>query len=248
MKYAKVTFAGPPAPDGVDASGNPFPAPVRTAANTVVVGEPVYPSSRPNRPWSDEILADPELALADRCPAAFRGVGWWPVTDLSPQLGMLETHGPAVLTVDPINRRVTAMAPVIQPSPEALAEAYDLIEIELHRRIDSEAENRRLDFITPGDGQAQTYRVKALEAEAIVAGATPSKTDHPFVWKEADALGVSTEARARAILAKQDAWASIGSDIEAARQGAKAAVSKAKGDKKLMESAAAVYWTTVGMI
>ena len=191
---------------------------------------------------------DATIVTSDPCPDGARGFAWWPVVDLSPPLGLLETQGAPEHSVDIEGRRVSALAPVIPPTGEALAVAYDLIEIELHRRIDSEAENRRLDFITSGDGQAQTYRVKTIEAEAIVAGATPSKTDHPFVWKEADALGVSTEARARAILAKQDAWASIGSDIEAARQGAKAAVSKAKGDKKLMESVAAVDWTTVGMI
>ena len=185
---------------------------------------------------------------SDPCPDGARGFAWWPVFSLSPPLGLLETHGEAVLTVDQTNRRVSTRVPIIAPSADSLAAEYGRIEAELHRRIDIEAENRRLDFITPGDGQAQTYRVKAIEAEAIVAGATPSKTDHPFVWKEAAALDVTPEIRAIEILAMRDAWASIGSDIEAVRQGAKAAVTKAKGNKHSMEAAAAVDWAAVGVI
>ena len=191
---------------------------------------------------------DATIVTSDPCPDGARGFAWWPVVDLSPPLGLLETHGAPEHSVDIESRRVTALAPVIPPTAEALAVAYNLIEIELHRRIDSEAENRRLDFITPGDGQAQTYRVKTIEAEAIVAGTMPSKTDHPFVWKEAEVLGVSIEERANQILAKRDVWASIGSDIEAARQGAKAGVARAKGNNKSMEAAAAVDWGAVGKI
>ena len=189
---------------------------------------------------------DGTVVTSDPCPDGARGFAWWPVVDLSPPLGLLETHGMPEHAVDIEGRRATALAPVIEPSPEALTEAYGRIEIELHRRIDIEAENRRLDFITPGDGQAQTYRLKTIEAEAIVAGAVPSKAAHPFVWKEAGALGVTPEIRASQILAMRDAWASVGSDIEAARQGAKAAVTKAKGNQKSMEAAAVVDWAVMG--
>ena len=83
---------------------------------------------------------------------------------------------------------------------------------------------------------------------AINAGAAPSAANHPFVWKEAAALGLTAVARAVEITAKRDVWLAIGSEIEAARQGAKKAVTTAKGDKDAMEAAAVVDWAVVGAV
>lgn len=187
-----------------------------------------------------------EKAMADPCPAGLRGFGWWPVVDQTPPLGFMDSHGAVAFTVDKANRRVIQAAPVIAPSAEVLADGFNQIERDLHRVIDAAAEQRRLDFITAGDGQAATYSVKLAEAVAIAAGATPSAAAHPFVWKEAAALGKSAADRAAEIVATSQAWFAIGSDIEAARQGAKVAVGAAKGDRTAMETAAAVDWAAIG--
>jgi hypothetical protein len=255
MIYAKLKYetSGDPAPVVAVAvpEGNPpmptTPAPVkRTAGNTVVADVVEYPVARPNRGWPDEVLADPELALGRRCPLDMRGSGWVPVVDQSPPLGLLETHGAAAPVADETGKNWTITRPVVAPSAAALAAEYDRLERRLHSAIDADAEQRRLDFITAGDGQAATYGVKLSEASAIVAGATPSAAAHPFVWKEAAALGKSAGDRAAEIVATSQAWLVIGSDIEAARQGAKMAVGAAKGDKAAMETAAAVDWTAIG--
>lgn len=185
-------------------------------------------------------------AMADPCPEGARGFGWWPVIDQSPPLGLLETHGEPVLTVDPVGRRVVSVAPVIPAPADALSAFHDTLERDLHRRIDEGAERRRLDFITPGAGQSATYDAKAREAAAIIAGATPTEVDHPFVWREAAALGKTPLDRATEIASTAAAWTIVGSTIEASRQGAKVAVSAAKGDKTAMETAAAVDWAAIG--
>ena len=66
---------------------------------------------------------------------------------------------------------------------------------------------------------------------ALLVGATPDAAAHPFVVKEAAALGKTAAARAVESVATQAAWFAIGSDIEAARPGATVAVTQAKGNE-----------------
>lgn len=182
----------------------------------------------------------------DPCPEGARGFGWWPEVDQSPALGIGETYGAETLTVDIPNKR-WLVTRAVNPAPAGAVDAhFDAIEKSLHREIDAAAENRRLDFITPGAGQSATYDVKAAEAAAIVGGASPDVAVHPFVVKEAAVLGKTATARAAEIVATQAAWFAIGSNIEAARQGAKVAVTQAKGDEAAMRAAAAVDWSSVG--
>jgi hypothetical protein len=63
---------------------------------------------------------------------------------------------------------------------------------------------------------------------------------------QAAALAKTPAIRAAEIMATQAAWFAIGSDIEAARQGAKVTVTAAKGGKVAMETAAAVDWAAIG--
>ena len=143
--YAKLRLAIDPAALAVD------PLVQRTAENTVA--ELVSIFDAPPRPgWTDDMKADPLLALGDRCPPRLRDYGWWPVENLRPALGFLQTHGAPAATLDLAEHRVTVTAPVVEPTAEQLAAEYDRIEADLHRRIDIEAETRRLDFITAGDG------------------------------------------------------------------------------------------------
>ena len=179
-------------------------------------------------------------------PEGVAGFGWWPVVDETDFLGPMETYGDPVLTVDQFGRRVSLVRPIIAPSVGDLAAYYDRLESELHQQIDTDAEARRLDFITAGAGQSQTYALKLAEAEAINNGAVPTAAAHPFIWKEAQALGKSAAVRAVEIVATRNAWVAVGSDIEAARQSAQAAVTAAKGDELQMKVAAAVDWAAIG--
>ena len=91
-------------------------------------------------------------------------------------------------------------------------------------KIDADAENCRLRFITPGAGQAITYLRKEEQARAWVAAGRPSDASaYPFLTDEATATGQSVGTLADTIIANADIWgAQIGPAIEALRLGGKA--------------------------
>ncbi|WP_425063193.1 hypothetical protein [Pyruvatibacter mobilis] len=95
------------------------------------------------------------------------------------------------------------------------------------RLVDAAAENARLAYITPGDGQAMTYDYKVNEAAACVSDPAPTEEAYPFL---AACLGVDGESLAEvaaAVLARRDAWQTIGAQIERSRLLAKQAISNA---------------------
>ncbi|MAO56583.1 MAG: hypothetical protein CMM61_12915 [Rhodospirillaceae bacterium] len=102
-------------------------------------------------------------------------------------------------------------------------------------KVDIDAEAARLQFITPGAGQALVYQRKEAQARACLAAHDeqnpPSTGDFPALDAEvgitaADILGV-----AAAVVAQAEAWAPIGDLIEATRLSAKAAIVAANGDQ-----------------
>lgn len=240
MAYAKVELAIDPAALAAD------PNAARAPGNTVAARVAELVADPPRPAWPEEVLADPELALGGRCPAEMRGFGWWPVREIAPALGPLETAGEPEYAIDARARRVDAVRAAVPAPPAALAAYFRDLEAALRQRIDEEAEARRLDFLSPGAGQALAYRAKLAEAEAIAAGAAPDPARHPFVRAEAEALGVDPAARAAEIVAAAGAWSAAGAAIEAARHKARAAVAAARGDAAAMEKAAAVDWAAIG--
>lgn len=100
-------------------------------------------------------------------------------------------------------------------------------------RIDEVAEACRARFITPGSGQAMTYTYKAEEAKAYAADHTAPT---PFLSAEADALGSTVEVLASEVLAMVAAWTLVGSRIEGARMGAKAALGRAANLAEIAEA------------
>lgn len=95
------------------------------------------------------------------------------------------------------------------------------------RLVDAAAEDARLGFITPGDGQAMTYDYKVNEAAACVSDPAPTEEAYPFL---AACLGVDGESLAEvaaAVLARRDDWQTIGAQIERSRLLAKQAISNA---------------------
>ena len=240
MAYAKVELAVDPAALAAD------PDAARAPGNTVAARVVELVADPPRPVWPEEALADPELALGGRCPPEMRGFGWWPVRETAPALGPLETPGAPEYAIDARARRVDVVRAAVPAPPAALAAYHRDLEEALRLRIDEEAEARRLDFLSPGAGQALAYRAKLAEAEAIGAGAAPDPARHPFVRAEAEALGVDPAARAAEIVAAAGRWAAAGAAIEAARHKARAAVAAARGDAAAMEKAAAVDWAAIG--
>jgi hypothetical protein len=117
----------------------------------------------------------------------------------------------------------------------------DAIRTPLLRRIDAEAEACRGRFITAGSGQAITYFAKQQEAVAFIADASASV---PILTAEAAAIGVTVAELAAEVSTAAVAWLTIGAKIEAARRGAKKAITDAS-DILAMTTAAAINWASV---
>lgn len=139
------------------------------------------------------------------------------------------------------------------------------IDPRLHARIDAEAGQVRLRFITDVPGQAMTYERKVSEARAYLASlpapasgdpmtATETDTavtpgvdplaDYPFLVAEAAANDSTLEEAARDIIATFMQWLRIGAAIEHARIRAKRMVARA-ATRAEKETAALVDWDAV---
>ena len=108
-------------------------------------------------------------------------------------------------------------------------------------RIDATAEQVRMQYITPGAGQALTYQYKAAEAERYASDASAAT---PFLTAEAAARGMTVADLAAEVSAQVAAWIAIGSGIEAARMGGKRAVAEAQTIGAIA-AAANVDWAAV---
>ncbi|TBY41583.1 hypothetical protein [Rhizobium leguminosarum] len=98
----------------------------------------------------------------------------------------------------------------------------------LKATIDTAAETERLKYITPGAGQALTYAQKADQAKAYLAATAPVDADYPLIMAEIGITGATAAEVADVIAASFAAWQVIGSQIEAARLGAKKAIDQAE--------------------
>lgn len=87
--------------------------------------------------------------------------------------------------------------------------------------VDAAAERARLQFITPGAGQAMTYLRKLEEARAQQAG---GPGPFPLLAATIGIDGPNLAAVAAVCVAMGDAWANIAAAIETTRLGAKAAI------------------------
>ena len=119
-----------------------------------------------------------------------------------------------------------------------IIEDLDALRLAMTRKVDSEAEAFRLNFITPGSGQAMTYQYKANEVKAWTAD---NSVATPFLSAEAASRGMTVAELAAEAAAQIAAWTIMGSKIEGERMGAKAAIA-AGVDAAAIRTAATVDW------
>ncbi len=112
------------------------------------------------------------------------------------------------------------------------------------KRVNGEAENYRLRFITPGAGQAMTYLEKKLQAEACLADPSPDPAAYPLLAAEIGVRGATVTDVATVVKAQSDAWQTIGALIEGKRQTALVAIAAA-GDKTEVDAAGTLDWSDV---
>lgn len=124
------------------------------------------------------------------------------------------------------------------------------VKAELKVKIDVDAETSRLKYITPGAGQAMTYREKFDQAEAVDAmgeQAANALTEQERVAQfPVLAASVGIEAQtlwecAQLVLTKYQEWAMLAYQIEALRLAGKAAVDAAQ-DVEAARAASVIAW------
>jgi hypothetical protein len=135
-------------------------------------------------------------------------------------------------------------AGVVQSSGETLIVAQvnlGPVREHLRRKVDTDAEAFRLQFITPGAGQAVTYMRKENEALAYLANSAAAA---PLLSAEAAATGKTVAALAAEVMIAVGQWTVIGAKIEAARMAAKKTIAEA-ASLPAMHVAANINWAAV---
>ncbi|HEV7658842.1 MAG TPA: hypothetical protein VGO55_03250 [Allosphingosinicella sp.] len=126
----------------------------------------------------------------------------------------------------------------IDPATGAIELDMAAIDAELLASIDAAAGAFRGRFLTTIIGQQSAYRRKETEARALVAGGAGP---WPMIEAEAAATGVEAAELAAVIIAGADTWADLEPKIEAARLGAKKAVTAATTEAE-KRAEAAIQW------
>lgn len=124
---------------------------------------------------------------------------------------------------------------------DAVPVSLELLKVEACDAIDKAASDACARYITQGVGQSMRYTAKVNEVKAYLAADTPNINDYPMLKAEAEAVGEDYTTRAALIMAKNDAWYALGTQIEVARVAGKEAVrASADGDAAVAERDAAV--------
>lgn len=138
----------------------------------------------------------------------------------------------------------------IKPKPVVPLET---IKADYKRRVDHDAEQRRLQYITPGDGMAMTYREKFDQAEAVdelgeVAANAMSLGEVQAAFPTlAASLGVEAETlwdAAQNVIAAYKQFAQASFTIESVRLQGEAAIDAAPDEAAVKAAYEAITWTT----
>ena len=121
--------------------------------------------------------------------------------------------------IDPATGKPVPYDPPPPPIEQVRAEAHDA--------IDQAAGRARARYITVAPGQEAVYIVKERQAREYAAAGYPADAVPPLVQADADALGITPQEAADAIIAKADTWIALAAQIERIRRGGKAAVDQA---------------------
>ena len=135
----------------------------------------------------------------------------------------------------------------LTPAPVPPSPTLDELKEEASNIVDQAAGVARARYITVAPGQEAVYVLKEREARDYKAAGYPASPVPPLVQADADALGLTPQAAADAIIAQADAWIGIAAQIERERRSGKAAVSAA-ADAAAVQAAASAAVTALGSI
>jgi hypothetical protein len=124
-----------------------------------------------------------------------------------------------------------------------LGPTLDALKLTLVTQVDTQAENTRLLWITPGSGQALTYEAKRAEADRIVTDPAPQPDAYPLLAAEIGVTADTLEAVATLVRARAAVWTDVAAQIEGLRLRAKSSVMAATTAAQA-RAAANVVWPT----
>ncbi len=119
----------------------------------------------------------------------------------------------------------------------------DAVKADLRLQVDTRAKSIRLQFITPGAGQALVYQRKAQEARDYLAAQSPQPEDYPVLSASVGIEGDTLSDIAQMVVAKENLWAGIAAVIEAKRLAGKAAIDAAEDAVAACAAFDAIDWT-----
>lgn len=96
--------------------------------------------------------------------------------------------------------------------------SLEQIKEEKKQEINIQAGNARSKYITVIPGQESTYQFKLQEAQEYVNATTPNVDDFPFLFAEAQSIGIPIIDLANTILQTWATWKPIAAKIEATRR------------------------------
>lgn len=114
-------------------------------------------------------------------------------------------------------------------------------------KIDSQAEQQRLRFITGGAGQALEYEETAKELARLRLDVSPDPDNYPYLMADQGILGETLADVAANLDQLLSTWRTVGPIIKRIRRQAKAAVIAAQdqGDITAINDASVVDWSEI---
>lgn len=122
---------------------------------------------------------------------------------------------------------------------EAGGITIDRLKLIAGARVDEEADQFCLQFVSGGVTQSMRYQQKLAEAKAWQPGSNPA--GFPFLALEAAATGQTIDALVATVLAKAAEWLIISAKVEAARMKAKTEIAAAQNAAQI-HAASQVDW------
>lgn len=128
--------------------------------------------------------------------------------------------------------------------PVAVTPEIDLVamKISYKKAIDIMAEDVRLQFITPGAGQAMVYQRKVQEAETLALDNNPDADHYPLLAAEIGITGETLQEVAATVLAKRDQWLAVAALIERTRLLAKTDIQAADTAARIDTIISGIVW------